>query len=596
MRRGNNQSIVFNKNFNINFMVQVEYTIAQLTALNLDALKEIASKLNIPVNDKLDQQSLIYKILDAQAVMTDVKKELTPNDKPNKPVVKNTKKTPVVKKKTPVAKKETGNPTTDLKAGNPPVAKPSIETDVAPNVHENSNSNTNSSSSSNNGNNNKTPNNRNRFNKNNNKRNNEVAQPRTTHQKNEESNGNVTKNAQSNPNNPPQKYRNQQQDRQSGHNRNSLQTFSGLIDGEGVLDLMTEGYGFLRSSDYNYLSSPDDVHVSHTLVKKWGLLKGDFVQGSLRPPKENEKYFSMVDINRVNGCSLEELRKRIHFHNLVPLFPEKKFNLSYKPNQYAARLMEMFIPIGFGQRSLIIAQPKAGKTTILKEIANGISKNHPDVYLIVLMIGERPEEVTDMQRSVQAEVVASTFDEQHDNHIKVAMLTVEKAKRLVECGHDVVIILDSITRLARAFNTSTPSSGKVLSGGVDANALHIPKRIFGAARNIENGGSLTIIASALIDTGSRMDEVILEEFTGTGNMELLLSRNLANKGIYPAIDILRSSTRRGEDMQNPEEAKLANMLRRIMGDMKSPEEALSFLLDNMKGTATNEEFLASIRH
>ncbi len=378
--------------------------------------------------------------------------------------------------------------------------------------------------------------------------------------------------------------------------KNPLEELTGLIEAEGVLDLMPEGYGFLRSSDYNYLSSPDDIYVSHQVIRTWNLKKGHLVYGKLRPPKKEEKYFSLAEIIHVNGRPIEELRKTIDFKYLTPIFPNEKFKLSHSPNKYGSRIMDLFIPIGKGQRAMIVAPPKAGKTILLKDITNGISQNHPEVYLIVLMIGERPEEVTDMRRSVNAEVVASTFDEPHENHIKVASVTIEKAKRMVECGHDVVLILDSLTRLARAYNLATPSSGKVLSGGVDVNALHTPKRFFGAARNIENGGSLSIIASALIETGSKMEEVILEEFTGTGNTELRLNRNLAAKSLFPAIDIKRSSTRRGEDLQPPEQLKYINMLRRLMMDMNNSEEALKFLLENIKGTSNNEEFLASTNY
>ncbi|MEM9738094.1 MAG: transcription termination factor Rho [Bacteroidota bacterium] len=382
--------------------------------------------------------------------------------------------------------------------------------------------------------------------------------------------------------------------KQEKNNRTSqLEAFAGLVEAEGVLEIMSEGYGFLRSSDYNYLPSPDDVYVSHHLIKTWRLKKGDTVRGKLRIPKEGEKYFGLMSIDMVNGQDMEGMKSRVNFEYLTPLFPKEKLQLSTKSNQYATRIIDLLAPIGKGQRAMIVAPPKAGKTTLLKEIANGIAHNHPEVYLIILMIGERPEEVTDMRRNVHAEVIASTFDEQDENHVKVANLVLGKAKNMVECGHDVVIILDSITRLARAHNIVTPASGKILSGGIDANAMHHPKRFFGAARNIEHGGSLTIIASALVETGSRMDEHIFEEFKGTGNMELQLQRSLANKGLYPAIDVHKSSTRRGEDLQNPEKLKNINILRRVMSDMKI-DEALEFLISNMKGTENNEIFLASM--
>jgi len=382
---------------------------------------------------------------------------------------------------------------------------------------------------------------------------------------------------------------------QQGRKRDSYAfEFEGIVVSEGVLEIMPDGYGFLRSSDYHYLNSPDDIYVSQSQIKLFGLKTGDTVRGSIRPPKDGEKYFPLIKVEEINGRDPDEVRDRIPFDFLTPLFPEKKFRLTGHPGEtISTRVIDMFTPIGMGQRGLIVAQPKTGKTVLLKEIANAIAYNHPDVYMIVLLIDERPEEVTDMERSVRAEVIASTFDEPAEKHVKIANIVLEKAKRLTECGHDVVILLDSITRLARAYNTVSPASGKVLSGGVEANALHKPKRFFGAARQIENGGSLTIISTALIDTGSKMDEVIFEEFKGTGNMELQLDRKLSNKRIYPAIDIVASSTRRDDLLLDKEMLQRVWILRNHLADM-NPLEAMEFLKDKMRFTQTNEEFLISM--
>ncbi len=370
--------------------------------------------------------------------------------------------------------------------------------------------------------------------------------------------------------------------------------FEGIVSSEGVLEIMPDGYGFLRSSDFNYLNSADDIYVSQSQIKLFGLKTGDTVQGSIRPPKDGEKYFPLIKVEVINGRNPEEVRDRIPFDYLTPLFPENKFNLTgHRDDTVSTKVIDMFTPIGKGQRGLIVAQPKTGKTVLLKEIANAIASNHPEVYMIVLLIDERPEEVTDMARSVRAEVIASTFDEPAERHVKIANIVLEKAKRMTECGHDVVILLDSITRLARAYNTVSPASGKVLSGGVEANALHKPKRFFGAARKIEGGGSLTIISTALIDTGSKMDEVIFEEFKGTGNMELQLDRKLSNKRIYPAIDIVTSSTRRDDLLIEKEMLQRIWILRNHLADM-NPVEAMEFLKDKMRFTQTNEEFLISM--
>jgi transcription termination factor Rho len=369
--------------------------------------------------------------------------------------------------------------------------------------------------------------------------------------------------------------------------------FDGVIVSEGVLEMMPDGYGFLRSSDYNYLSSPDDIYVSPSQIKLFGLKTGDTVRGAVRPPKEGEKYFALLKVESINGKSPEEVRDRVPFDYLTPLFPFEKLTLTTTSNNYSTRIMDMFTPIGKGQRGLIVAQPKVGKTMLLKEVANAIATNHPDIYLMVVLIDERPEEVTDMERSVKAEVIASTFDEPAEKHVKVSAIALQKAKRLVECGHDVVILLDSITRLARAHNTVAPASGKVLSGGVEANAMQKPKQFFGAARKIENGGSLTILATALIDTGSKMDEVIFEEFKGTGNMELALDRRLANRRIFPAIDVTASSTRRDDLLLEKEMLSRIYILRNHLADMNT-EETMNFMLQHMRGTRNNEEFLISM--
>jgi transcription termination factor Rho len=381
----------------------------------------------------------------------------------------------------------------------------------------------------------------------------------------------------------------------SNENSYSNLDFDNTITNEGVLEIMPDGYGFLRSADYNYLSSPDDIYVSQSQIKLFGLKTGDTVKGSIRPPKEGEKYFPLVRVETINGRLPADVRDRVPFDYLTPLFPTERFNLSNDSNNnnYSTRIIDLFTPIGKGQRGLIVAQPKTGKTNLLKEIANAIANNHPEVYLIILLIDERPEEVTDMARSVRAEVIASTFDEPAERHVKIANIVLEKAKRLVECGHDVVILLDSITRLARAYNTTAPASGKILSGGVDANALHKPKRFFGAARNIERGGSLTIIATALTDTGSKMDEVIFEEFKGTGNMELQLDRKLSNKRIFPAIDITASSTRRDDLLHDRDTLQRVWILRNHLADMNA-QEAMEFVQAQIKNTKSNEEFLISM--
>jgi transcription termination factor Rho len=399
---------------------------------------------------------------------------------------------------------------------------------------------------------------------------------------------------QNNQNQPQNNQLQQPTPQQQQQRKEDLYNFDGIISVEGVLETMPDGYGFLRSADYNYLSSPDDVYVSQSQIKLFGIKTGDTVTGSVRPPKEGEKYFPLVKVDQINGRDPSWVRDRVPFDYLTPLFPYEKFKLTGHPQEtLSSRVMDLFCPIGKGQRGLIVAQPKTGKTVLLKEVANAIAHNHPEVYLIILLIDERPEEVTDMARSVKAEVVSSTFDEPAEKHVRIANTVLEKAKRMVECGHDVVILLDSITRLARAYNTVAPASGKVLTGGVDASALHKPKRFFGAARKIENGGSLTILATALIDTGSKMDEVIFEEFKGTGNMEMQLDRKIANKRIYPAIDLTASSTRRDDLLIDANSLQRIWVLRKHLSDM-TPVEAMEFLRSHIKGTKSNEEFLVSM--
>ena len=398
-------------------------------------------------------------------------------------------------------------------------------------------------------------------------------------------------------NNNPKRKKDHHEVNHNRDNRNRYREpdfeFEGIINTEGVLEMMQEGYGFLRSSDFNYLSSPDDVYVSQSQIRLFGLKTGDTVLGTVRPPKEGEKYFPLIKVDKINGLDPKVVRDRVSFEHLTPLFPDEKFNIAEKQSTISTRIIDLFSPIGKGQRGMIVSQPKTGKTMLLKDIANAIAANHPEVYQLILLIDERPEEVTDMQRNVDGEVVASTFDEPADRHVKVANIVLEKAKRMVECGHDVVILLDSITRLARAYNTVQPASGKILSGGVDANALHKPKRFFGAARNIERGGSLSIIATALTETGSKMDEVIFEEFKGTGNMELQLDRRIANRRIFPAIDLISSSTRRDDMLLDENTIQRMWIMRKYLADM-NPVEAMEFINDRFIKTKNNEEFLISM--
>ncbi len=546
------------------------YDIISLDGMELSEIRNIAHQLNIPKVDRLEKQELIYKILDHQALNP------TPEllDQEKKTERKPFRGRP--RKNMEVKKKESKPPVPDTEK-TPPVPPVSMEVQDIPEANDDSFG----------------------FDEPQEKPFSEplveAVKPEIPTVENAEAvplNGISEKAPQTVP--EEKKVREYPRKFQERHREEYTFEFEGIITTEGVLEIMTDGYGFLRSSDYNYLNSPDDVYVSQSQIKLFGLKTGDSVRGTIRPPKEGEKYFPLIKVELINGRKPEEVRDRIPFDFLTPLFPMKKFRLTGHPNEsMSTRIIDMFAPIGFGQRGLIVAQPKTGKTVLLKEIANAIAANHPDVYMIVLLIDERPEEVTDMQRSVKAEVISSTFDEPAERHARISNIILEKAKRLVECGHDVVILLDSITRLARAYNTVAPASGKVLSGGVEANALQKPKRFFGAARQIENGGSLTIIATALIETGSKMDEVIFEEFKGTGNMELQLDRKLSNKRIYPAIDIVSSSTRREDLLLEKDVLQRIWILRNHLADM-NPLEAMEFLKEKMKFTSTNEEFLISM--
>lgn len=581
------------------------YDIIDLNNKLVGELKDIAKNLNIPKHEALKKQELIYKILDHQAINpppasadnTDSKPELNTNHKPEdkaapkldkhdhradhkpeehrvlrprkprdpeQPKLRTEQERP--SKPDPITifhdehfeipeqpKTEEQQPETVQPKENEHTAVPEVKESI-PNVSANGNKEAFAAQDPNDS---------------------QSIERRDSNQNRH--NGNTT--SRNSPNQRP---------------KEDLYNFDGIVVSEGVLETMPDGYGFLRSSDYNYLNSPDDIYVSQSQIKLFGLKTGDTVRGSIRPPKEGEKYFPLIKVDKINGRDPSYVRDRVPFEYLTPLFPYEKFKLTgHSQSNLSARIFDLVTPIGKGQRALIVAQPKTGKTVLLKDIANAIAANHPETYLIILLIDERPEEVTDMARSVKAEVIASTFDEPADRHVKIANIVLEKAKRMVECGHDVCILLDSITRLARAYNTVQPASGKVLSGGVDANALHKPKRFFGSARKIENGGSLTIIATALTETGSKMDEVIFEEFKGTGNSEIQLDRKIANKRIYPAIDIVASSTRRDDLLVDKETQQRMWILRKHLSDM-NPVEAMDFLKDRMKNTQTNEEFLISM--
>ncbi|SDK71606.1 transcription termination factor Rho [Catalinimonas alkaloidigena] len=579
------------------------YNIEELRGKLLSELKEIAEDLGVKNYKRVAKNDLVYKILDQQAVIPE--KELPPK----KGAEAEDSKEPVAKS----ASTSAAEPEKDREENRAPRKRVRVKrANVKEVAAEPSHPSKNTSSSNDNDNDDEDIDLLKSFTS-------EIEQTMTSFDADEEESAppppkpsrereqpkrereNVVHNNGNRPNNNPNgngasaaapapQTHNQRPTKKS---QKQIRDFDGVIDNEGVLEMMQDGYGFLRSPDYNYLASPDDIYVSPSQIKLFGLKTGDTVRGQIRPPKEGEKYFALLRVETVNGKTTEEIRDRVPFEYLTPLFPNERLQLSTASNKLSTRVLDLFSPIGKGQRGMIVAQPKTGKTVLLQEIANAIAENHPEVYLLVLLIDERPEEVTDMARNVRAEVISSTFDEQAERHVKVASIVLEKAKRLVECGHDVVILLDSITRLARAYNTVVPSSGKILSGGVDANALHKPKRFFGAARNVENGGSLTIIATALIETGSKMDEVIFEEFKGTGNMELQLDRKLANKRVYPAIDVPASGTRREDLLMEKDELSRVWILRKHMSDMTSIE-AMEFLKDKMKGTRDNAEFLISM--
>jgi transcription termination factor Rho len=519
------------------------YDILQLNDMLVPELKDLAERLGLKGYKRLNKQELIYKILDEQALNKE-------QPKAKEPSVKKEEAAPTEKKRRS-SEKTNGKkePREKKERKRRPRPKPSEEKSR--------------------------------------------EEPKSFEK--ETTDSRPSRRGDEKPYSAPEKKEEPSQEDSSPKEPRFNIELDGIIEGEGILEMMPDGFGFLRSADYNYITSPDDIYVSPSQIKLFGLRTGDTVRGAIRPPKEGEKYFALLRVSRINGLEPQNIRDRVPFDYLTPLFPTEKFTLTSSPTgrDVGNRMIDLFTPIGKGQRGLIVAQPKTGKTFLLKDIANAIAKNHPECYLIVLLVDERPEEVTDMKRSVNAEVISSTFDEPADNHVRVAGIVLEKAKRLVECGHDVVILLDSITRLARAYNTVAPASGKVLSGGVEANALHKPKKFFGAARNIEGGGSLTILATALIETGSKMDGVIFEEFKGTGNMELQLDRSLANKRMYPAIDLTRSSTRREDLLLDKDTLQRMVILRNHLADMK-PDEAMEFLRKHMVNTSSNEEFLTSM--
>ena len=530
------------------------FEISDLKAKKLPELQEIAKDLNVPKFKTLKKLDLVYQILDVQASNPKAVVENTaePQERPApKPKRERTPRPKMVEPKEPKVETAEKAPETEAKDRKD-------DAKAQPQKKENKQNNAPKGQG-------------------NAKRTNQHPQQHqknTHHEKHDKKNNNFDKDLKN-------RYKEPEFE------------FDSIIESEGVLDIMQDGYGFLRSSDYNYLSSPDDIYVSQSQIRLFGLKSGDTVLGNIRPPKEGEKYFPLIKVNKINGLDPQVVRDRVSFEHLTPLFPKEKFKLAEKQSTISTRIMDLFSPIGKGQRGMIVSQPKTGKTMLLKDIANAIAANHPEVYQIILLIDERPEEVTDMQRNVRGEVVASTFDKEASEHVKVANIVLDKAKRLVECGHDVVILLDSITRLARAYNTVQPASGKVLSGGVDANALHKPKRFFGAARNIENGGSLSIIATALTETGSKMDEVIFEEFKGTGNMELQLDRRISNRRIFPAIDLISSSTRRDDLLLDENTIQRMWIMRKYLADM-NPVEPMEFMEQRIKQTRNNEEFLLTM--
>ncbi|WP_299127304.1 transcription termination factor Rho [uncultured Winogradskyella sp.] len=541
------------------------FEISQLKAKKLPELQDIAKQLKVPKYRSLKKLDLVYQILDYQAANPDAVKESTKTEtkqevKENKPQQKRAR----TQQKPQEAKDQKSLEFKEKKEDAKPQDRKQ-SSDKATNDRKN--------------------------------------HKKQDHKSNDRKDDNRRSN--NNQNNDNRQHRNKDNNRNNNNSKNNGNKdnrnryrepdfeFEAIIESEGVLDIMQDGYGFLRSSDYNYLTSPDDIYVSQSQIRLFGLKKGDTVLGHVRPPKEGEKYFPLIKVSKINGQDPNVVRDRVAFEHLTPLFPKEKFNIAERQSTISTRIMDLFSPLGKGQRGMIVSQPKTGKTMLLKDVANAIAANHPEVYQMILLIDERPEEVTDMQRNVRGEVIASTFDKEAHEHVKIADIVLEKAKRLVECGHDVVILLDSITRLARAYNTVQPASGKILSGGVDANALHRPKRFFGAARNIENGGSLTIIATALTETGSKMDEVIFEEFKGTGNMELQLDRKISNRRIFPAIDLTSSSTRRDDLLLDDNTIQRMWVMRKYLADM-NPVEAMEFINDRFKQTRNNEEFLISM--
>jgi len=568
------------------------YDILELQKMKVLDLRNIAKELDIKRIEKFKKQDLIYEILDQAAIKgaksnSPIKKTVSKPKPKSKPVdTRITKKqkssNPVSENKPKNERKHTDDKNVSEKNKNKP--KKQVQEKV---IIDNKKTSETEKRTENKQQIDKQKREKKPFDKNRTKTAHPVEHKNRPFEK--RSTGSV------NPSSNPNHYKNKKNEDIKEKNKgfNSKFEFNAIIQSTGVLEIMPDGYGFLRSSDYNYFNSPDDIYVSQSQIKLFGLKTGDTIKGQIRPPKDSEKYFPLIKIDEINGRKPEEIRDRIHFEHLTPLFPDEKFNITDKSASTSTRIIDLFSPLGKGQRGLIVAQPKTGKTVLLKEIANAIAANHPEVYMIILLIDERPEEVTDMERSVNAEVVASTFDEPADRHVKVSEMVIQKAKRLVESGHDVVILLDSLTRLARAYNTVSPSSGKVLSGGVEASALHKPKRFFGAARNIENGGSLSIIATALIDTGSKMDEVIFEEFKGTGNMELQLDRNLSNKRIYPSVNINASGTRREDLLLSKNMLNKLWILRRYLSDM-NPVEAMEFMKQRIETTRNNEEFIISM--
>ncbi|HUH28597.1 transcription termination factor Rho [Gelidibacter sp.] len=603
------------------------FEISQLKEKKLSDLQEIAQKLNVPKYRTLKKLDLVYQILDLQAANPEVVKTeitaITDTKTDIKPEAPKASTPPLKKKRERVEKKPTPNKAqqkmelpddkVELKTPEektpeektPEVKKPEVKRpEIKRPEPKKQESKAVSASDASDNSRKESPNPKNvevRDKKQHTPKEKDGANKSQAkdnrNQRSSEPNGNKSSSKDHNHNRDSSTHAASKVNNGNKDNRNRYREpdfeFDAIIESEGVLDIMQDGYGFLRSSDYNYLSSPDDIYVSQSQIRLFGLKTGDTVLGHVRPPKEGEKYFPLIKVSKINGQRPEVVRDRVSFEHLTPLFPQEKFNIAERQSTISTRIMDLFSPIGKGQRGMIVSQPKTGKTMLLKDVANAIAANHPEVYQMILLIDERPEEVTDMQRNVRGEVIASTFDKEAHEHVKIANIVLEKAKRLVECGHDVVILLDSITRLARAYNTVQPASGKILSGGVDANALHKPKRFFGAARNIENGGSLTIIATALTETGSKMDEVIFEEFKGTGNMELQLDRKISNRRIFPAIDLTSSSTRRDDLLLDENTIQRMWVMRKYLADM-NPVEAMEFINDRFKKTKNNEEFLVSM--